>query len=339
MRVGPEQLAGALKRGLAPAYLVSGEEPLLVGEAADAVRAAALAAGYADRQVFFIDRQFSWDELRHATGALSLFADRRLFDLRLPGGKPDKGGAVLAALAAKPPPDIVTLVITERLDSKSAAAPWVRAFEQHGVWVAVPPFKTAALPAWLRTRAALAGAQLEPDAADLIAARVEGNLLAAQQDLDKLVLLAAGSPISAALVEGAVGDSARYDVRQLSEAAAGGNALRAMRILLGLKHEGVEPTLILWALVRELRGLYQESERRRLHTSGRSAWNLASNPTPDALARIDRLPLAGLLTEAGRTDRILKGLAPGDPWMAITALTAGLAGALQPGPLSGRVTR
>jgi DNA polymerase-3 subunit delta len=339
LRVDVEQLPGALKRGLAGSYLVSGDEPLLVGEAADAVRAAARAAGYADRRVFFVDRNFSWDELRQETQSLSLFADRRLFELRMPSGKPEKGATPLAALAADPPPDILIMVITDKLDKKSADAAWVRAFEQRGVWVTARPVATAALPAWLCARAKLANAEIEADAAELIALRVEGNLLAAKQELDKLALLAEGAPISAALVLRAVSDSARYDVFQLAEAAGGGDAARALRILFGLKSEGVEPTLILWALGRELRGLWQASERNRLKSSGRSGWNLASTPSPRALARITRLPLGRLLVQASHTDRILKGLAPGDAWTAVTALTAALAGALQPGRLSGRVAR
>ena len=339
MRVNAEQLPAALKRGLAGSYLVSGDEPLLVGEAADAVRAAARAAGHADRRVFFVDRNFSWDELRQETQSLSLFADRRLFELRMPSGKPDKGAAALAALAAEPPPDILILVITDKLDKKSADAAWVRAFEQRGVWVTARPVATAALPAWLCARAKLAKTEIEPDAAELIALRVEGNLLAAKQELDKLALLADGAPISAALVLGAVGDSARYDVFQLSEAAGSGDAARALRILFGLKSEGVEPTLILWALGRELRGLWQASERNRLQSNGRSGWNLASTPSPRALARLNGLPLGRLLAEASQTDRILKGLAPGDAWTALIALTVALAGALQPGRLSGRVAR
>ncbi len=129
LRLNPEQLPAALARGLAPIYLVSGDEPLLVGEAADAIRAAARASGYADRTVFFIERSFAWDDLRHATQALSLFAERRLFELRMPSGKPDKGAAQLAEIATQPPPDVVCLIITDKLDRKASEAPWVRAIE------------------------------------------------------------------------------------------------------------------------------------------------------------------------------------------------------------------
>src|SRR6202163_417003 len=277
-------------------YLVSGDEPLLVGEAADAIRAAARAAGYADRTVFFIDRSFAWDELRHASQSLSLFAERRLFELRMPSGKPDKGAQQLAELAAQPAPDVVCLIVADKLDKKTSDAPWVRAVEKHGIWVPVWPVETAALPGWLRARAKLLRVELEPAAAQLIVDRVEGNLLAAKQELEKLSLLADGEPIGAELVLRSVGDSARYDVFQLAEAAAAGDAARALRVLLGLKSEGVEPSLILWALVRYLRGLWQARERDRLRSAVRgSGWNLAATPSARALAKLQPVALARVL--------------------------------------------
>ena len=338
MRLNLQQLPAALERGLQPAYLISGDEPLLVGEAVDAIRAAARAAAYTERTVFFIDKSFAWEDLRHATQSLSLFAERRIIELRMPGGKPDNGAAAVAALATDPPPDVLTLVVTGKLDKKASDAAWVQAFAQHGVWLAVWPVGTAALPGWLAARARLFKLDLEPAAAQLIAERVEGNLLAADQELRKLGLLAGGAVISVPLVLQSVADSARYDVFQLAEAAAAGDAVRALRVLLGLKSEGIEPALILWALVRELRGLWQASERNRLRATQRgSAWNLASTPSARALARVGDIPLAQLLSEASRTDRIVKGAAAGDPWTALTRLTAILAGALQPDLVSGRV--
>ncbi len=338
MRLNADQLPAALARGLARVYLVSGDEPLLVAEACDAIRGAARQAGYADRAVFFIDRSFDWDQLRQAAQSLSLFADRRLFELRMPGGKPDKGAAVLVDLATRPPPDVVCLVIAGKLDHKAGDSPWVRAFEQHGTWVRAWPVEAAALPAWLRARAAALGLEIDPDAAHLIVERVEGNLLAANQELEKLALLADGARIGAALVLRSVGESARYDVFQLGEAAAAGDAERALRVLSGLKSEGVEPTLILWALIRELRGLWQARERGRLRSSERgSGWNLAATPSPRALSRLGRMPLARLLRQAHDTDRVIKGLAAGDAWTALTGLAAALSGALQATADSGRV--
>jgi DNA polymerase-3 subunit delta len=338
LRLRAEQLPAALARGLSGIYLVSGDEPLLVGEAADAIRAAARAAGYADRRVFFIDRSFSWDELRLATQSLSLFAERRLFELRMPSGKPDKGAALLAELAAQSAADLIYLVVTDKLDKKAGDAPWVQAVEKHGAWVPIFPVDAAALPAWLRGRAKLLHIEIGPEASQLIVDRVEGNLLAAQQELEKLKLLANGGLIDVDLVLRSVGDSARYDVFQVAEAAAAGDAARALRVLLGLKSEGVEPTLILWALLRELRGMWQARERDRLRSAVRgSGWNLAATPSARALSRLKKLPLAPLLMQASHTDRVIKGLSPGDAWSALTGLTGAFAGALQAGADSGRV--
>lgn len=332
MRIRAEQLPAALGRGLAGIYLVSGDEPLLVAEAADAIRAAARAAGYADRRVFFIDRSFNWDELRLASQSLSLFAERRLFELRMPSGKPDKGAALLADLAVQSASDLTFLIITDKLDRKVMDAPWVQAIEKHGAWVPIMPVEAAALPGWLRARAKALQLDIDTEAAQLIVDRVEGNLLAAQQELEKLGLLANGERIGAALVLRSVGDSARYDVFQLAEAAAAGDAARALKVLLGLKSEGVEPTLILWALVRELRGMWQARERDRLRSAVRgSGWNLAANPSARALARLKKLPLAPLLQQASQTDRVIKGLSAGDAWSALTGLTGAFAGALQAG--------
>jgi DNA polymerase III subunit delta len=338
LRLRAEQLPAALARGLAGIYLVSGDEPLLVGEAADAIRAAARAAGYADRRVFFIDRSFSWDELRLATQSLSLFAERRLFELRMPSGKPDKGAALLAELAAQSAADLTYLVVTDKLDRKAGDAPWVQAIEKHGAWVPIVPVDAAALPAWLRGRAKMLHIDIGPEACQLIVDRVEGNLLAAQQELEKLKLLANGVSIDVDLVLRSVGDSARYDVFQLAEAAAAGDAARALRVLLGLKSEGVEPTLILWALLRELRGMWQARERDRLRSTVRgSGWNLVATPSARALSRLKKLPLAPLLMQASHTDRVIKGLSPGDAWSALTGLTGAFAGALQATVDSGRV--
>jgi DNA polymerase III subunit delta len=337
VRLSPDQLSGALERGLKRVYLVSGDEPLTVGECADAIRAAARAAGYADRTVFFIERGFSWDELRHSTQALSLFADRRLFELRMPSGKPDKGAQVLLDIATEPPPDVLTLIVTDKLDRKASEAPWVRAVEKHGAWIPVWPVSAEALPAWLERRAAIRGLTLEASAARVIIERVEGNLLAAKQELEILALLAQGGIIDEALVMRTVGDSARYDVFQLAEAAAAGDAARALRVLTGLRGEGAEPTLILWALVRELRGLWQARERDRLGSNGGGGWNQAAKPSPRALRRAGKMPLAALLQEAARVDRTIKGILPGDSWSSIVSLTMGMAGALQATRDSGRV--
>ncbi len=337
MRLTVEQLDRALARGPAPAYLVSGDEPLLVGEAADAIRAAVRAAGFTDRRVFDVDRSFAWDDLREEIRSPSLFADRRLFELRLPSGKPDKGAALIAEFVAHPPPDLVLLLVTGKLDRKTADAAWVRGIGEHGVWVTAKAVGIDQLPNWLRGRARRLGHDLDVEAARLIADRVEGNLLAAKQELDNLVLLANGERIDLELARRVVADSARYDVFQLAASAADGDAARALRILEGLRSEGREPALVLWALVRELRGLWQARERRGQRAPERGGWSQAGTPSERALARLDALSLPALLMAAARADRVVKGVASGDPWTELAGLTAALAGVLQPPRVSGRV--
>jgi DNA polymerase-3 subunit delta len=256
----------------------------------------------------------------------------------MPSGKPDKGAQVLLDIAAEPPPDTMTLIVTDKLDRKTSEAPWVRAVEKQGAWIQVWAVPAESLPAWLERRAMALGLRLEASAAKLIVERVEGNLLAAKQELEILALLADGGAIGESLVMRTVGDSARYDVFQLAEAAAAGDAVRALRVLTALRGEGAEPVLILWALVRELRGLWQARERDRTGAyGGGGGWNQAAKPSPRALRRLGKMPLAALLQEAARTDRTIKGIMPGDPWSSIIALTMGMAGALQATRDSGRV--
>lgn len=337
MRLNVEQLDSALARGLAAAYLVSGDEPLLVGEAADAIRAAVRAAGFTDRRVFDVDRTFDWDDLREELRSPSLFADRRILELRIPSGKPDKGAALIAEVVARPPPDSVLLLVTGKLDRKTTGAAWVRGVAERGVWVTAWPVRVEELPNWLRERARRLGHAIDVAAARLIAERVEGNLLAAKQELDNLVLLADGERIDLELATRVVADSARYDVFQLAASAADGDAARALRILEGLHSEGREPALVLWALVRELRGLWQARERRGQRAPERGGWSQAGTPSERALARLDALSLPALLAAAARADRVVKGVASGDPWTELTGLTAALAGVLQPLRVSGRV--
>jgi len=333
-----DELTKALSRGLKSAYLVSGDEPLLVSEACDAIRARARTEGYLDRQVFFVEKGFDWDVLRSAMQSLSLFAERRLFELRMPTGKADRGADYLVEIITNPPPDTVTLIVTAKLDRKTGDVPWTRALEQGGVSVQISAVGPEALPGWLRERANKSNLRLEPDAAQLIAVRAEGNLLAAAQEIDKLTMLATDGCIDMQTVRESVGESARYDVFDLAAAASRGQAARALLVLDGLKAEGIEPPLILWALSRELRGLWQALERERLRSNERgSAWNLAGPPNPESLARVRNLPLAQLLREASSVDRIVKGQLRGDPWTALRALTAGFAGALHQSMLSGRV--
>jgi DNA polymerase-3 subunit delta len=313
---------------------------LLVEETCDEIRAAARAAGFVDRQVFSIEKGFSWDTLYAESRALSLFSNKRIFEIRLPSGKAEKKGAdILLGLFTQPDPDLLVIVVTGKLDRKSAETAWMAALHAKGVSVTLWPVAGAELPGWLQQRARRKGFELTPDAALLLAHKSEGNLLAAAQELRKLELLAGdATQLDLALVRDAIADNAKFDIFQLAEAASAGELERATHILESLQGEGAEPTLVLWALVREIRGLWQSSEQSRLRGSGRSGWNLASTPSSAATQRLSKLPLARLLETAFDVDRIVKGQLSGDAWVALTALTLGLAGDLPPDLLRVRQT-
>lgn len=325
VKLGSDSLAAHLARQLTHAYLVSGDEPLLVGEAADAIRQAARNAGFTDRQVFFGERGFDWSELRGESASLSLFAERRILEVKLPTGKPGDGAAVLQALVERPAADQLLLVVSSQLDRTAQQSEWVRAFEREGAWVPIWPIDIARLPAWIEARLQRHGLAITRDAAQLLAERVEGNLLAAQQEIDKLALLLEGGAVDVSTLESAVARSARYDVWKLQDAVLRGDSARALRILSGLQDEGEEPTLILWALSSGLRAVWNAA-------GGRPAvphWQRPPAGLADANRRIGLPLIAELVDEAATVDRTIKGRASGDPWDALARLVArfsGLAG-------------
>jgi DNA polymerase-3 subunit delta len=331
VRTSPDGLSSGLARGLGSAYLVTGSEPLLIGEACDAIRATARAQQYADREVHFLERGFDWNALLADAANLSLFASRRLIELRI-GPAPDaESGRALAGLAERPPEDTVLLVSGE-LEYKSLKAAWVGAFEKHGVLVVTQPVERPALPGWIRERLGRKGVTIEPAAAELLADRVEGNLLAAQQEVERIALLMPEAALDTGQVAELVADSARYDVFELSAAAFSGEPGRALRILAGLRGEGREPPLVLWALLNDLRGLSRVAQRAERERSldaifrAEQIWSRRQEPLRAALRRLSRADIDSLLLAAAAADRVAKGSLKGDPWVALEALTARIAG-------------
>src|SRR5690606_11817832 len=238
-------------------------------EAADAVRAKARAAGFTERALHVVERGFDWQELLMDSRSLSLFAERKIVEIRMNNPTPGEQGAnAIVALAEEGSPDTLVIVITGKLDGRTMNSRWVNAIDKHGVVVQLWPIDLARLPGWIRERLARHGLQADPAAASLLAERVEGNLLAAHQEVEKLALLLPPGPVSADAVNDAVADSARFDVLQLGEAAMKGQASRALRILDGLEGEGVEPTLVLWALNKDLQWI---ARAQALMRAGQSA--------------------------------------------------------------------
>jgi DNA polymerase III subunit delta len=324
MKLTPDSLTTHLAERLLPAYLISGDEPLLTGEAADAVRARARAAGFSEREVHFIERAGDWDALRAAAASRSLFGARRVLEIRLGSGRPGAAGnATLAALLAMRDPDMLLLILAPRLERDAQGAEWVRAVETHGGWVQVWPVPPERLTSWLRARCHRLGLELSDAALELLAARTEGNLLAAHQELAGLALLARAGGVTADTVGASVADSARFDVFQLREAVLAGEATRALRILAGLRAEGTEATLVLWALTRALRDAWGA---RAGGGGGPPAWSRHGAALAQAARRASRLPFTALTQRAGRADRMIKGRASGDPWDELALLAAALAG-------------
>ncbi len=262
MKLGkPEQLENQLKSGLATFYIISGDEPLQIEESCDLVRAKARESGFTERTVYHVDNGFDWGEVVEAANSLSLFAEKRVIELRVREGRFGDGKKVLQACAERPPEDTVFLIITSRIDSKASKAKWFTAIEQAGVWIPVWPVEHQQLPGWITRRCQRAGLKAEPEAVTLLAERVEGNLLAAAQEIEKLRLLATDGKVTVDTIREVVSDSARYDVFGLVDAAMSGDTRHAVRIFNGLLSEGTEPPILLWAIARELRLLSHLSRK------------------------------------------------------------------------------
>ena len=308
----------------ARAYLVSGDEALLVGEAADVIRASVRRAGFEEREVHFIERVADWEGVRASSNNLSLFGSRKLIELRLPSGKPGVGGAnAIVELLTNPSPDNVYLMLTGKLEREQNNSAWVKAFESAGAWLPVWPVEVSRLPQWLRTRASSLDLELDDAAVQFIVEHTEGNLLAAQQELEKLKLLAQGRKIDLTAVRASLGDSARFDVFQLGEAALGGDVPRALRILAGLRSEGVEATLALWSLAREVHNTWATTQREG---AGARSWQRPSPALETAKRRAGKLPYARLAARIARADRMIKGQLGGDAWDEMSLLIVEFAG-------------
>lgn len=333
MKLNPQQLESHVSRGLAPVYLLSGDEPLLIDEVLARLRAAAVEQGYTERERHIAERYFDWSELAAGLQNMSLFAERRLIELRLPTGKPgDKGSRFLVAAADKPTPDTVIIVITPALDSRAVKSKWATSLARAGAWLPLRAPSAGELPAWITGRLAAAGLQADQDALHLIVAQVEGNLLAAKQEIDKLALLATDGRVTIDTVRTSVADGARFDVFQLSDAALAGDGARAARILYSLEKEGVAAPLVLWSLVREITTVTDVILRA---SGGQSAgqacaeagvWRTRQPLIRRAVRGRDARFARGLITSASRADRIVKGSLKGQPWNALLELTMTLAG-------------
>jgi len=331
MQLRPEGLDGHLAKGLAPLYVITSDEHLLALEAADKIRRAARAQGYSERDVLTVERNFKWGELLAANQTMSLFGDKKLVELRIPGGKPGKdGSAALQGYAKDLNPDNLTMITLPKLDWQTAKASWVGALQQAAVYIEIPNVERAQLPGWIGTRLAAQQQSADRQSLDFIADRVEGNLLAAHQEIQKLGLLYEPGKLAYEQVHDAVLNVARYDVFKLSEAMLAGDPARLVRMLEGLKGEGEALPLVLWAVSEEIRtllklkaGMAQGRPLGALLKEYR-IWGPRERMMEPALRRISLSVLEAALQEAAQVDRMVKGLRAkrfaGDAWDAMLQL-------------------
>jgi DNA polymerase-3 subunit delta len=333
MKIKADQLAAQLNKKSSQIYLVNGDEPLIVEESCDLIRAQLKKDGFEEREVLHVETGFKWEYLLECANALSLFADKRLIEIRLGSQKINKAASkILQEYIKYAPAENTLLLIGDKLDGAAKKSAWYKSIEQQGCIVEVWPIESAQLPLWLKKRAAAQNLKLEPDAIAILCDRIEGNLLAAKQELDKLLLLQGDTPLSADDIISAVADSSRYDVFSLMDAIIFRQSERSLKILQVLRQEAVEPTIILWAISREIRLLHElktglsqgqsyESLCSKLRIWGKKKQSLQQAATCQSFDSLE-----SLLRQCANVDQIIKGMKTGDHWLQITDMALSLSG-------------
>lgn len=322
-----DQLGSRLQQGLDPIYLLGGSELLLMQEARDAVFKAAAAEGFTERELLEVRQHFDWDRLGESAGAPSLFAQRRIVDLRLPTGKPGQEGAkALRAWAENPDPDTLLVVSCEQWEAAQRKSKWAQDLDRAGVQVDIWPVKPEEMPGWIAQRMKRAGLQPDREAVLVLAERLEGNLVAAQQEIDKLVLIKGSGPVSASEVMLAVADSARFDGFQLVEFLLAGNAPDALRVAGGLRRMGVAIQPLTGAIVANLKtveayrqGMASQQNERAVFQKLR-VWQARQAGLRAAGHRLDAKRLAEAWSRLAEIDQVSKGQPKGDAWHLLDQL-------------------
>jgi DNA polymerase-3 subunit delta len=344
MRIRPEQLNTALQKGLAPVYFISGDEPLQLGEMADAVRKAARQANFETREVFSADTGFEWNELAVSAGSLSIFADKKIIDLRLPSGTPGtEGSKALTAYCERLSPgmvcmpqasrelarraeDTLLLITAGKIASASLKTRWFQALDKAGCVIQVWPLEGQDLIRWLQQRMQTRGLQAETEGLQILASRIEGNLLAAAQEIEKLYVLYGAGNLSNRQIFDVVADSSRFDVFKLMDSVLAASVNRIFRILSGLQAEGIAAPVVLWALTREARALIKiklalsQGQNRELVFKNNQIWDKRKQLVNEALNRLNDSDLNSILVLSAKADRQIKGQQQGDPWETLLAV-------------------
>lgn len=321
MKLSADDLPRHLAKWLAPLYVIHGDAMLLAIEAADAIRLTARTAGYSEREVFIAERYFDWAQLRNSAQSMSLFSSRKVIDLRIPSGKPGvEGGQALQDYCQKINPDTLTLISLPRMDKTALNSKWFGALAEAGVVIAAEEISLTALPAWINARLKRQAQSADPDTLEFLAQRVEGNLLAAYQEIQKLALIFPAGHLSFEQVKDSVMDVARYDVFKLSEAMLAGDTARYTHILQGLRAEGTATVLILWALAEDIRTLgkvlrdLKNSGNINSALSAARVWGVKQQLVERAAKRLTLPLVERALLQAAHIDKAVKGLRQADVW-------------------------
>ena len=334
MRLRPEQLTTHLQRGeFAPVYFISGDEPLQKIEAIDSIRLAARNQGYDERIVFNIDKGFDWNAIHQSSSNLSLFASRRIIELRMGSPKPGKeGGKAIVDYLESINPDNLMIISADKIDRSTQNTKWVKAIEQAGALIQVWPVNPAQLPGWIQARLQANNKNIQADAARLIAQRVEGNLLAAKQEIEKLLLLVDKEKIEMGDILATVADSSRYDVFDMIESAYLGNADRTLIMIAGLRKEGTEPMALFGALMLDFRRTCSIASEHEYGTSldklynNYRIWDQKKRATTAIIRRHTCKKLQHLLTYCAQIDRTMKSASRDLAWHQLTLLLLAIAG-------------
>jgi DNA polymerase-3 subunit delta len=333
MKVYPDKLAAHLKKSVSPVYILSGDEPLLIQELSDLVRSELRARGYMERQLFHVDASFDWQEVLFSANSMSLFAEQKILELRLASGKPgDKGGKALQTYMEDPPEDTAMLLILPRLDKAAQRTKWFKSLDAKGVFVQVWPIEKKDLPRWIGGRMQKAGLRADHDAIQVLIDRLEGNLLAAAQEVERLKLLADNGHVTAQLVQASVANNARYDVFGLIDVAVGQDGKQTWRMLQGLRGEGAEVMYVNSMFAREVRNLVQIKEALAAGQPSSAVfqkfriWDKRKSLVGRCLKSRSKAELLGCLNAAADVDARVKGMQTGDPWIALEGGFMALAG-------------
>ena len=327
MRIKPEQLHAALQKGLLPVYFITGDEPLQLGELADAIRRVARKAGYDNREVLSVDNGFQWNQLAFEANSLSIFTDKKIIDLRLPSGAPGAEGAnTLVNYCRRLPEDTILLITAGKVASSSIKSRWFEALDAAGIVIQVWPLEGQDLMRWIQQRLQHRGLSTSTEGVQILASRIEGNLLAAAQEIEKLFVLYGAGVLSTQQIFDAVADSSRYDVFKLVETILSDNVSRLLKILSGLRAEGTAAPIVLWALTREARVLVKikqalvQGQNKDSVFKNHQIWDKRKELVNDALQRISDEDLNRILVLSAKADRQIKGQQQGDAWETLLAI-------------------